>query len=51
MEENNLEKENTDLISKYTERKLIGTGSNGNRVYRVLNKMDNNVKFNFKNLI
>jgi hypothetical protein len=38
--------ESDEIWSKYTNKELIGTGSNGNRVYRVLNTKDNKVRNN-----
>ena len=35
--------ESDSMWSKYINKELIGTGSNGNRVYRVLNTKDKKV--------
>ena len=33
-----------ESFNKYTKQELIGTGSCGNRVYKVLNRIDNKVR-------
>jgi hypothetical protein len=35
-----MEAESEELLHKFSDRQLIGTGSNGNRVYKVLNQFD-----------
>ena len=32
-----------ESFNKFTNKELVGNGSNGNRVYKVLNKIDNKV--------
>ncbi len=41
-----MEAESEELLNKFTDRQLIGTGSNGNRVYKVLNQSDLKVLIN-----
>ena len=44
-----MEGEPEEFLSKFTDRELINTGSNGNRVYKVFNKADMKVKIsNFR---
>lgn len=38
--------ESDELWLRYTNKKLIGTGSNGNRVYTVENRENHKVKLN-----
>lgn len=38
-------KDTNSRLKKYINKELIGTGSNGNRVYRIQNKDNNKVYF------